>query len=110
MDAALDLAGEGYVVDQSGADAVDAADAVERGAAEEHGSAGSGGLGTAGIGYPGEGIEHLEDEDEGGDKGSFGEGFDAEGHHLRDEIEGVVLGPCRRGRRGAAGRGRCQHR
>ncbi len=82
----FDLAGEGAVVDEGLADALDAVDAAKRDMGDENGSSGCGGKARAWIGRAAEGIEHLEEEDEGGNQGALGEGGAAKADHLRDEV------------------------
>src|SRR6202035_2879846 len=73
--ARLDPGGKRAIVDQRAAHAGDAADAVERAAADQHAATGRAGDAPTRIVDPGEGIEHGEEEDEGGNERALGEGL-----------------------------------
>ena len=86
----FDGAGEGAIVDQLAPDAGDAADAVQRFAADEDAAAGGSRGAAAGIADPGRRIEQEEEEDEGGDQRLLGEGAAVEADHVGDQV--VVAG------------------
>src|SRR5579883_3528347 len=64
--------GERAIVDESAPDGADPADAVERGAANQHASASRRGGLARRVVHPGERIKHLEEEDEGRNEKEIG--------------------------------------
>ena len=84
---------ERAIVDQRGADRFDAAGLPQRIEPHEHAPAGGGSRCVVRAIHPREGIEHLEEEDEGGNKRAFGRAFAAQFHHQRCQHELMRFGP-----------------
>ena len=66
------------IVDERGADRLDAARSLQRIGTHEHAAARRPRRGVLFPVHPGEGVEHLEKEDEGGDQHALGEAFAAQ--------------------------------
>ena len=82
------------VVNEGRADRLDPACRFERITPHEHAASGSRGHRTVAPVRPGEGIEHLEEEDESRDEGALGEAFAAQFYHERGQHERPCLGAC----------------
>src|SRR5512135_681858 len=71
------------IIDQRGPNLGDAAGPLERAPLDQHAAAGGrSGFGRAAV-YPGEGVEHLEEKDEGWDECALGEALAMELRHQR---------------------------
>ncbi len=76
---------EGAIVDQGAAQRLEAAGRVEGLAPRQHASAGGRRRAPPRIVHPGEGIEHLEEENESRGEPTLGRAFAAQLHHQRGE-------------------------
>ncbi len=90
---AVEQFGQRAIVDQGAADRGDAARLLQRIAAHQHAAAGRGGGRAPRIIDPGEGIEHLEKEDEGRHEHALGKALAAQFRHQRGQYQAVRLRP-----------------
>ena len=88
----LETLGERAVVDQRIADRGDPADRLQITPANQHASAGRGSRAPIGSIDPGEGEQHLEKEDEGGDQGALRQILAAQFRHAGNQREPTGAG------------------
>ena len=86
----LQQARHGAIVDERTAYGVDASGRLKRVAARQHAAAGRRRRRAASVVHPGKGIEHLKEEDEGGDERPLREALAAQLGHQGEERQTLV--------------------